>query len=67
MTDQFRALLIKAIDVREKVLMPENPLFGIAQSVQDEEVTRQEQKLLNCLLGQYDLLQKVRTGGIALE
>ena len=62
MTDQFRQLLVKAIDVREKVLMPENPLFGIAQSVQDEEVTRKEQSLLKCLLGQYDLLQSVCTG-----
>jgi hypothetical protein len=51
---KFRSLLQEGIDCREKVLFPKNPLFEISQSIQDQEITRQEQALLKCLLVQFE-------------
>lgn len=56
---QFRAILEKAIDVRENALYADNPLFKLSMSVQDEEIARKEQALLKCLLGQFEKMFEV--------
>ena len=52
--NQFQATLKKAIDIRESALYHENPLFTISMSVEDEEITRKEQALLECVLEQFN-------------
>jgi len=51
---KFKALLVKAIDIREQALYADNPLFKLSMSVQDEEIARKEQALLKCLLSQFE-------------
>jgi hypothetical protein len=53
---KFENLVIDAIDVREKALHPDNPLFELPISVQDEEMTLKEQNLLKCILVQYRVI-----------
>jgi hypothetical protein len=52
----FRTLIIDAINVRESILFPTNPLFEVSQSVMDQEVTRKEQVFLRYLLNEFDNL-----------
>lgn len=51
---KFKAMLTKAIDVRENALYADNPLFKLSMNLQDEEIARKEQALLKCLLGQFE-------------
>jgi len=50
---KFKHIIQEGIDLRESILMPRNQLFKISQSILDEEVTRQEQALLKCILAQF--------------
>jgi hypothetical protein len=52
----FRTLIIDAINVREAILFPKNPLFEVSQSVMDQEVTRKEQDFLRYLLIEFESL-----------
>lgn len=51
---QFQALLKKAIDVKEKALYPENPLFELPLDAKGEEIAQKEQVVLKCVLAQFN-------------
>lgn len=51
---KFKALLKKSIEIREKALYPDNPLFELALDMKGEEITQKEQALLKCLLTQFE-------------
>lgn len=51
--NDFKELLEKAIEVRERALFPTNPLFELPLDAKGEEITMKEQTLLKCLLTQF--------------
>ena len=51
--NDFKELLEKAIEVRERALFPTNPLFELPLDARGEEITMKEQTLLKCLLAQF--------------
>jgi hypothetical protein len=55
----FQALLKKAIEVKEKALYPENPLFELPLDAKGEEITQKEQAVLKCVLTQFNKIFEV--------
>lgn len=57
--NQFQVLLKKSIDVREKALFPENPLFELPLDAKGEEIVQKEQALLKNILLEFNKLFEV--------
>lgn len=59
--NQFQVMLKKAIYVREQALYAENPLFKLSMNLQDEEITRKEQRLLKDVLSEFNKMFTVES------
>ena len=50
---EFQVLITEAIAIRERAIMPINPLFDLPMTVAEEETIRHEQKMLEQILVQF--------------